>query len=118
LSTGVWLRHIFYFNRARTEAPLISRDATLAEDIGIEPISPFQNEGLANPCRTLQHIFLSSWSITILEPHATTFVFDSLNHVFKQDGSEVCLFNADTVVACVNLNWFFVKSTNHHTITM
>ena len=29
----------------------------LAEDIGIEPISLFLNEGLANPCCTLQHIF-------------------------------------------------------------
>jgi len=29
----------------------------LAEDIGIEPISPFLNGGLANPGRTLQHIF-------------------------------------------------------------
>jgi len=30
----------------------------LAEDIGIEPIGPFLNGGLANLCRTLQHIFL------------------------------------------------------------
>ena len=29
----------------------------MAEDIGIEPISPFLNESLANSCRTLQHIF-------------------------------------------------------------
>lgn len=29
----------------------------LAESIGIEPISPFLNESLANSCRTLQHTF-------------------------------------------------------------
>lgn len=51
----------------------------LAEDTGIEPVSPFLNESLANSCRTLQHILhnLHGWSITILETNHTTFFFDS-----------------------------------------
>lgn len=32
----------------------------MAEVIGIEPISPFLNGGLANPGRTLQHNFQES----------------------------------------------------------
>ena len=48
LSIMSW-RHYLY-----AKCPLF-----LAEDTGIEPVSPFLNESLANFCRTLQHIFLN-----------------------------------------------------------
>lgn len=71
----------------------------MAEDIGIEPISPFLNGGLANPCRTLQHIF----QITILK-HTTRTVtsgiilpcLNRMSHIsvrYMQHFQELMCFN-------------------------
>ena len=40
--------------------------------------------------------------VTVLKTHSTTLLLNVLQNVFKQDGSEVCLFDAHRVVPWIN----------------
>lgn len=92
----------------------------MAESVGVEPTQLLsQLYGLAIRCITILptlHLFKFPISL-LLKTNSTTLLLNFIQCVFKQDGSEVCLFNANRVVSWIDSSNTVLVSL-HNSIAM
>jgi hypothetical protein len=67
----------------------------------LNPLSPF-SFAVSLGVGEREQATLHGWTVAVAESNSSTFGSDPCNHILEQDGSEVCVLHAHTMIPRIN----------------